>query len=64
MFDKILSFLNFSPAALSTAGVVLEMVLRLIPSEKPMGILQGLAAVLKRLADLSDKVLPQNLSEK
>jgi hypothetical protein len=58
---------NLMPAA-GTMAVVLEMAMRIIPSEKPMSIMHVIADALKMIGkvcaaagDLLDKVLPQKL---
>lgn len=53
---------------LATIGMVLEFGMRMIPSQKPLSILHGVAAVIRtvgaiagKVADIMDKVLPQNV---
>lgn len=61
--------MNMSPVMISGIAAVLEVVLRLVKSEKPLSILHmlGMGArkigeLLVKIADLSDKILPQRLS--
>jgi recombinational DNA repair protein (RecF pathway) len=67
--DAVLAFLtNLSPTVVAGAALVLELVLRLFPSEKPKSILHLVSSgirkvsdVLEGVANLLDKVLPQKL---
>ena len=66
--NKVLEFVLSAGGMAATVAVVLDFVLRLIPSEKPLSILRMVAALVRKLgevclavADLSDKVLPQKL---
>jgi hypothetical protein len=61
--DKILAALSISPSALSIVAMALEFACRMAQTEKPMGILHGLALVLRKLADLSDALLPQRIKQ-
>jgi len=63
MLDKIL---DPDPAILGAVAVVIEIILRLVKSKKPLSIAHGLAGILKKVADyagkaasLLDQVLPQ-----
>jgi hypothetical protein len=69
MLSKVLDFIqhNMMPAA-ATMGVVLEMAMRLTPSDKPMSIMHVICDALHMVAkvcgaagDLLDKVLPQKI---
>ena len=55
----------------ATIAVVLEFVLRLLPTKKPLSIahvvaavVKGLAKILTKIAEILDSVLPQNSEEK
>lgn len=67
--DKIIEFLKSASTSSILVGVAMmvEMVLRLIKSEKPLSILHLISAAMKKVAEickmgaeLLDKVLPQN----
>jgi len=68
MLDKILSWI---PSDLQTVGIVaavMEFLMRMIPSQKPLSIMHVVAAVVKQLGAilngvgaLLDKVLPQKI---
>lgn len=54
----------------ATVAVVLELVLRFIPSQKPLGILHMLGgafnligAMFMKVGAIFDKVLPQNIAK-
>lgn len=64
---KILDFLN-SGAGITTATLALELVLRVVKTEKPKSILLGISGVLKaaiavaaKLDSFLDKVVPQQI---
>jgi hypothetical protein len=66
--DKVISFVGSIEGMTATVAVILEFVLRLFKSEKPLGILHFAAALvgkfavlLTKIAQLSDKVLPQKI---
>jgi len=66
--DQILAFLGSAVGASASIAFVLEFVLRLIPSQKPLSILhlvgagvKKVGAILIKLGELLDKVLPQKL---
>lgn len=66
--DKILAFLSSAEGASLTIAVVVEFILRMIKSEKPLSILYLIANVAKKsgeilvkIGNLIDKVLPQRL---
>jgi len=71
VLDKVLLFISsIDGAAIGVLAVVLEFILRLIPSQKPLGVLRLVAAVarivgnvLVKGADILDKVLPQNIKK-
>ena len=77
--DSVIAFLSklvafdVNPMILGGVAIVLELVLRLVKSEKPLGIIHSISGILKKvsqlvslvasavakMADLTDKVLPQ-----
>ena len=66
--DSILALITSAACMSATLAVVLEFVLRLIPSEKPMSIAHLVGAFIKKLGEvcvavggLLDRVLPQKL---
>jgi hypothetical protein len=61
--EKILELLSVSPSILAAISMAIELACRLAQTEKPMGILHGIAAILRKLADLSDSVLPQRIKQ-
>ncbi len=70
MLATILKLTGLIPmgAAAAPIGLIVDLILRLIPSEKPRGVLHYMGAVVKglgslfsKLAELSDSILPQNL---
>lgn len=71
--DALNHFISMIPsptsAAIGTIAIVVEFALRLIPSQKPLSILHAIGAgarligqALEKIADLSDKILPQNVT--
>lgn len=69
VLDKLSGLLQPSAASISVLAVVIEAILRMIKSEKPLSLLHvaamiahKLGAVLVYFGDLLDKVLPQRLS--
>jgi hypothetical protein len=67
--DQVSGFLGSIEGMSATVAVVLEFVLRLVKSEKPLSILHfaaslvaKLAQILGKIAQISDKVLPQKLN--
>jgi hypothetical protein len=68
--DLVSNFLvNMSPAAYGAIGAILEFGLRMVKSDKPLSILhliggfaRKIGELLVKIADFSDKVLPQRLS--
>lgn len=70
VIEKVLAFLTSAEGASATIAVVLEFAFRLIPSKKPLGILQVVGQVAKaagealvKIGNLLNKVLPQNIKE-
>lgn len=77
VLQKIADF-AISPVILGGVAVVVELVLRLVKSDKPLGIIHSasaivrkvakmvelVAAVIQKVADVTDKVLPQNTTTK
>jgi hypothetical protein len=77
--DSVIAFLEklvgfeVNPMILGGVAIVLELVLRLVKSPKPLGIIHSISGVLKKVsqlvglvassvakvAELTDKVLPQ-----
>lgn len=64
--DKIMAALASAEGASATIAVVVEFILRVVPSKKPMSIAHAVSAavrtvarVAEKLADVLDKVLPQ-----
>lgn len=68
--DSIVAMIqSMSPSLIAGIAAVVEVILRLVKSDKPLGILHllGMGArkvggLLTAIADLSDKILPQRLS--
>lgn len=67
--DKFLELVQ-SPAVLTVAGFLVELLLRKVPSEKPLSIMLLVSKVLKMVAKgaealsaFIDKVIPQNLKQ-
>jgi hypothetical protein len=59
---------NHSAGAIATIGTIIEIAIRLIPSEKPMSIMIAASEIIHALADISgaiasaiDKIIPQKL---
>jgi hypothetical protein len=70
VINQVLALLHSAYAQAGVIAIVVEFALRLIPSQKPLSILHGIGAVCRGLgnicigvADLLDKVLPQNVSQ-
>jgi len=68
LLDKVLAQLELSAGTISLIAVVVEFALRLVKSEKPLSILHlvarvmmKLGAVVAKVGDMLDKVLPQRL---
>jgi hypothetical protein len=67
--NSILSYLSGAEGMVATLAIVVEFVLRLVPSEKPRsiayavgGFVKVIGAVFTKLGELLDKILPQKLS--
>lgn len=68
IISKALELLTSAEGASVTIAIVLEVVFRLFPSEKPKGvilmisaIIKGIGEVLVKFSNLINKVIPQNL---
>lgn len=68
LLDQIQAFLSSALGMSATVALVLEFVLRMIPSQKPVSVLHVVGEVSKKvgaifiaLGGLLDKVLPQNV---
>jgi hypothetical protein len=68
LITKALELLSSAEGASATIAIVLEVVFRLFPSEKPIGvilmvsgIIKGVGNVLIKLSSLVDKVIPQKI---
>lgn len=68
--DKVVEWVTSAAGMSATLAVIVEFVLRLIPSTKPLSILHLVAEVVKKvgglcglLGDLLDKILPQKVIE-
>jgi hypothetical protein len=68
IIQKCLEFIASAEGASATIAIVLEFAFRMIPSDKPIGLLhilaksaKGIGSVLIKFAELSDKILPQKL---
>lgn len=67
---KVSEFLSSAMGASATVAVVLEFAFRLLPSQKPLSILhiagkmaRAVGEILVKVADLSDKILPQEIKK-
>ena len=70
ILDKVLALLGSAEGMSVTVAVVMEFVLRLIPSKKPLGLLhiagdliEKAGYVLVKVGQLLDKILPQKVIE-
>ena len=68
MLDQISALIHSASGQAGLIAIVLEAILRLVKSEKPLSIAHLIAEGLHKIADISaglanllDKVLPQNL---
>ncbi len=69
--DSVTAFVSGKMMAMAgLVSVILEAVLRLVPSEKPRSLLlladkllKSIAALCSKCADFLDKVIPQNLKD-
>ena len=66
--DKIMEFLGSIEGMTATIAVVVEFILHLFKTKKPVGIVHAVvgalnivAAILLKVAKILDKVIPQNL---
>lgn len=66
--NSVMEFLVGHEGMVATLAVVVEFVLRLVPSEKPKsivylvaGFIKAAGAVLSKIGELLDQVLPQKL---
>jgi hypothetical protein len=68
MLDQIHAFIMEHSVASGSIVIVFEFILRLIPSEKPIGIIHMISGISKKLggifggiASFLDSILPQKL---
>lgn len=68
MLDQIVNFVHTLGGQTTIIAVVIETILRVTKSDKPLSIAHAISAVMHKVADivggianLMDKVLPQNL---
>ena len=68
VLNSIMSFLVGHEGMVATLAVVVEFVLRLVPSEKPKsiiylvaGVIKSVGAILVKIGEMLDRVLPQKL---
>lgn len=68
IIEKISSFLSSIEGSTTTIAIVIEMVLRFVPSEKPRSLLSALAvsfealgSLLLKCSKILDGILPQKL---
>jgi hypothetical protein len=68
IIEKVHSFLFTIEGSMATIGIVMEILFRFIPSEKPMGILilvasslKGVGEILVKTSVILDKVIPQKI---
>lgn len=68
LFSKLMDYLSQAEVAYPTIAIVAEVVFRLIPSEKPRGVLIVVAKCaelsgkfLVKFSELLNKVIPQKL---
>jgi len=68
IFDKISSILTSGLGASTTIAIVLEVVLRIFKTPKPLSLLYAvsfivhkIAEISTKMADLLDKVVPQRI---
>lgn len=76
--EKILGALGSVEGMSATLVIILEFVFRMLPTKKPLSVLHlvakfihqgavivdGVSSILKKLAKIMDKILPQNSEEK
>lgn len=70
LFGKIMEFIGSASAQAGMIAIVLEFVIRLLPTKKPLGMLvllgdacEMLGKALIAFSGLLDKVLPQKIKE-
>lgn len=68
--NSVMEFLVGHEGMVATLAVVVEFVLRLVPSEKPKsivylvaGAIKSVGAILSKIGEMLDKILPQNVKE-
>lgn len=68
VLNSIMAFLVGHEGMVATLAVVVEFVLRLVPSEKPKsiiylvaGAIKSVGAILVKIGEMLDRVLPQKL---
>lgn len=68
MLDQIQSFVGSLSGQATIAAIVVEAILRLVKSEKPLSIAYVIADTIKKIGDIAsklgaflDKILPQRL---
>lgn len=68
ILDQALAVLNSASGQVFIIGGVIDFVLRLIPSERPLSVIHAIAGASKKIGEvlvkfgtLLDKVLPQKL---
>jgi hypothetical protein len=78
IIETVLKWLSTIEGSSATIIVALEFILRLLPTKKPLSVLyvvskvvhqgaaliDGVSMIVKKLAKILDKVLPQNSEEK
>lgn len=70
VLDKIFEILGHVGAQATVLAIVFDFIFRLIPTKKPLGIIHiiidmgaKIGAILIKLRDVSDTVLPQAVKE-
>lgn len=68
MLNTIMSILS-NPAVITVAMLIIESLLHVIPSEKALGVMHGVTAVVDKISSVSaavasflDKIIPQNVT--
>lgn len=69
MLDKIHALVLAHQVISGSALVIVEFILRMIPSQKPIGIIHAISGIAHKLGDIFggiasflDSILPQNVS--
>lgn len=69
IFDQVIAYLSSVQGQAGMIAVVVEFVLRLIPSSKPLSVAYLVGAACKKIGliftkvgEISDRVLPQRLA--